>query len=69
VALLNEQIGHNLRIATAFGRANGWHEIIQTQGDFVRGSFERGSQLNRRYLEVIQTMMRAMAFTGNRGAA
>ena len=70
VQLLNQQTRHNLHIATAFGRAVDWHEVIQTQGEFVRGSFERGIQLNRRYLEVIQTMTRATAFTaGNQRAA
>ena len=70
VQLLNLQTRHNLYMATAIGRAVDWHEVIQTQGEFVRGSFERGIQLNRRYLEAIQTMTRATAFTaGNQRAA
>ena len=46
--LLVEQARHNLQLATAVAKA---------QGDFVRGSFKRMSQLNGRYREVMQGAM------------
>jgi hypothetical protein len=54
VQLFNEQARHNLQFVTAVAKA---------QGDFVRGSFERMSQLSGRYREIIQAGMKAMAFT------
>ena len=39
--LLNEQIRHNLAIATVLGRATDWDGITQVQADFVRTSLER----------------------------
>ena len=56
--LLNEQTRHNLQVAAMFGRAVSWDEVIQVQGEFVRASFERMNQLNARYLEIFQGMMR-----------
>jgi hypothetical protein len=58
VELFNEQTRHNLQVATTFGRAVSWDEVIQAQGEFVRASFERMNQLNARYLEIFQGMMR-----------
>jgi competence ComEA-like helix-hairpin-helix protein len=58
VELFNEQTRHNLQIAAVFGRAVSWDEVIQAQGEFVRASFERMNQLNARYLEIFQGMMR-----------
>ena len=52
--LFNEQARHNLQLVTAVAKA---------QGDFVRGSFERMSQLSGRYREIVQAGMKAMAFT------
>jgi hypothetical protein len=54
VQLFNEQARHNLQLVTAVAKA---------QGDFVRGSFERMSQLSGRYREIVQAGMKAMAFT------
>ena len=54
VQLFNEQARHNLQFVTAVAKA---------QGDFVRGSFERMSQLSGRYREIIQAGMKAMTFT------
>ncbi len=59
VELLNEQTGHNLQVATAFGRAVSWDEVIQAQSEYMRASFERMNQLHGRYLEIFQGMMRA----------
>jgi hypothetical protein len=64
VKLLNEQMRHNLGVATALGRTVDWDGVVQVQNDFVRASFERMSQLNSRYLEFVQAGMRSMAFTG-----
>ena len=61
ITLLNEQMRHNLSMATAFGRTASWHEMVEAQNDFVRASFERMNQLNRRYLEIVQVSMRPMA--------
>jgi competence ComEA-like helix-hairpin-helix protein len=57
--LLNEQTRHNLQVAAMFGRAVSWDEVIETQGEFVRASFERMNQLNTRYLEIFQGMMQS----------
>ena len=54
VQLFNEQARHNLQLVTA---------VAKVQGDFVRGSFERMSQLSGRYREIVQAGMKAMAFT------
>ena len=40
-----------------------WDEVIQVQGEFVRASFERMNQLNARYLEIFQGMMRTATST------
>jgi competence ComEA-like helix-hairpin-helix protein len=63
VELLNEQTRHNLQVAAMFGRVVSWDEVIQVQGEFVRASFERMNQLNARYLEIFQGMMRAATST------
>jgi hypothetical protein len=34
-----------------------WEEVVQVQSDFMRASFERLGELNRRYLEIVQAMM------------
>ena len=39
--LLDEQIRHNLAIATVLGQATNWDGITQVQADFVRTSLER----------------------------
>jgi hypothetical protein len=57
VNLLGEQTRHNLEIASALGRAVRWDEVVQVQSDFMRASFERLGELNRRYLEIVQGMM------------
>jgi hypothetical protein len=36
---------------------------VRAQNDFARESFERFNELNRRYLEIVQTMMKATAST------
>jgi hypothetical protein len=54
MTLFVEQARHNLQLVTAVAKA---------QGDFVRGSFERMSQLSGRYREIVQAGMKAMAFT------
>src|SRR3954452_25611633 len=59
VDLLGEQTRHNLEVATALGRAVRWDEVVQAQGEFVRVSLERLHELNRRYLEIVQSMMEA----------
>ena len=63
VTLFNEQAQHNLQLATAFGRAVTWDQVVQVQRDFVRGSFERMNRLNSRYLEIIRAGMKSVAFT------
>jgi hypothetical protein len=57
VDLLGEQTRHNLEVATALGRAVRWDEVVQAQGEFVRVSLERFSELNRRYFEIVRGMM------------
>jgi competence protein ComEA len=55
--LLGEQTRHNLEVATTFGRAVRWDEVVQAQSEFMRASFERLGELNRRYLALVQGMM------------
>ena len=43
------------------GRAFDWGEVFQAQSEFVRESLERATEFNRRYLEVVQSVMRATA--------
>jgi competence protein ComEA len=59
VDLLGKQTRHNLEVATALGRAVRWDEVVQAQGEFVRASVGRLGELNRRYLEIVQSMMEA----------
>jgi hypothetical protein len=63
VKLFNEQMRHNLNLATALARTADLGEMIQVQNEFVRASFERMSRLNSRYLEILQAGMRSMVFT------
>ena len=53
VQLFNEQVQHNLQVATA---------MVQAQSDYVRRSFERMSQLNGRYLEFARAGMKSVTF-------
>jgi competence ComEA-like helix-hairpin-helix protein len=57
VDLLGEQTRHNLEVVTALGRTVRWDEVVQAQGDFVRVSLERLTELNRRYLEIVHGVM------------
>jgi competence ComEA-like helix-hairpin-helix protein len=61
---VSEQTRHNLEVATAFGRAFDWGEALQAQSEFVRESLERVTRLNRRYLEIVGSVMRATASAG-----
>ena len=61
--LLGEQTRANLEFATTFGRAVDWQEVIRVQSEYARASFERFNELNRRYLEITQAMMKATAST------
>jgi hypothetical protein len=61
VDLWNEQARHNLEAMTAFSQAVDWEKVAQVQSHFVRTSFERISQMNRRYFEAVQAMMTAAA--------
>jgi hypothetical protein len=63
VDVLNEQTRQNLQVIATLGRAVNWKEIVQVQSEFMRSSFERLSQLNGRYLELTQAMMRVTAQT------
>jgi hypothetical protein len=57
--LVREQARQNMEVATALGRAFDWEQAAQVQTEFVRASFERVGELNRRYLEVVQSMVAA----------
>jgi competence ComEA-like helix-hairpin-helix protein len=57
--LVREQARQNLEVATALGRAFDWEEVARAQTEFVRASLERVNELNRRYLEVVQSMVAA----------
>jgi len=55
--LWKEQTRHNLEAMTAFSRAVNWAEVIRVQGQFVRASFERMTQMNRSYLKIVQSQI------------
>jgi len=55
--LFKEQAEHSLQAATAFRKSFNWDEAIRVQSDFLRASLERMSQLNSRYLEIVQAVM------------
>jgi competence protein ComEA len=57
--LLGEQTRHNLTVAAALGKAVDWEEVVRVQGEYMRSSMERMSQLNSRYLEIVRTVMAA----------
>src|SRR4051812_23716964 len=59
VDLLGEQTRHNLQVAAALSQAVRWDEVVRAQGEFVRLSLERLHELNRRYLEIVQSVMEA----------
>ena len=65
---VSEQTRRNLEVATAFGRAFDWGEALKAQGEFVRESLERATEFNRRYLEVVGSVMRATAGAAERQA-
>src|SRR4051794_15986618 len=59
VDLLGEQTRHNVQVAAALSQAVRWDEIVRAQGEFVRLSLERLHELNRRYLEIVQSVVEA----------
>ena len=59
--LLGEQTRANLEFATRFGRTVDWQEVVRIQNEFVRASFGRANELNRRYLEIARSLMTAAA--------
>jgi len=63
IELLNEQTRHNLAVATALSKAVDWEEVVRVQSEYMRGAIERANELNRRYLEIVQTVMKATAST------
>jgi competence protein ComEA len=63
IELLNEQTRHNLAVAAALSKAVDWEEVVRVQSEYMRGAIERANELNRRYLEIVQTVMKATAST------
>ena len=57
--MLGEQTRHNLAVAAALSKAVDWEEVVRVQGEYMRSSMERMSQLNSRYLEIVRTVMAA----------
>lgn len=57
--LVREQARQNMEVATALGRAFDWEQAARAQTEFVRASLERVGELNRRYLELVQSMVAA----------
>jgi len=55
--LLKEQTQHSVQVVQAFGKVFNWNEAVQVQSDFMRASFERMTQLNSRYMEIVQAVM------------
>lgn len=53
--LLQEQGRENLEAMTALSRAKGLDEVIKVQGAYLRGTLERMTELNRRWLALAGT--------------
>jgi competence ComEA-like helix-hairpin-helix protein len=65
---VSEQTRRNLEVAATFGRAFDWGEALKAQSEFVRESLERATEFNRRYLELVGSVMRAPAGAAERQA-
>jgi hypothetical protein len=48
--LLQEQGRENLAAMAALSRAKGLEEVVRIQGGYLQGTFERMTELNRRWL-------------------
>lgn len=55
--LLKAQTEHGVQVVAAFGKVFNWNEAVQVQSDFMRASFERMTQINSRYIEIVQAVM------------
>jgi hypothetical protein len=64
--LLQEQGRENLAAMAALARARGLDEVIRLQGEYLRGSMERMTELNRRWLELAGTMWPGVAMDEDR---
>jgi hypothetical protein len=65
--LLQEQGRENMAAMAALARARGLDEVIRLQGEYLRGSMERMTELNRRWLELAGTMWPGVAMDEDRG--
>ena len=65
--LLQEQGRENLAAMTALSRAQGLDEVVRVQGEYLRGTLERLTELNRRWLELAGTMWPGAALGEDRG--
>lgn len=54
--LLQEQSRENMAAMEALARAQGLDEVVRVQGGYLRGTAERMTELNRRWLEFAGTM-------------
>jgi phasin protein len=77
VDLANEQTRHNLATLKALtgtidwdrvAKAVDWDQVFQIQGEYLRASLERATQLTRRYFEVVQAATSAAADAAKRQA-
>ena len=59
--LLAEQARHNVEAFRALSRTVDWDAAARIQGELVRVSLERYTQLTRRYLEVAQAVLASAA--------
>lgn len=66
MAVLSEQARDNMAVATAFGRAADWEELVRTQKEFIDGSFGRMSRLGALYRELLQSGMASSPFASRR---
>lgn len=65
--LLQEQSQENLAAMTALARARGLDEVVRIQGEYLRGTLERMTVLNRRWLELAGTLWPGVASGEERG--
>jgi hypothetical protein len=66
--LLQEQSQENMAAMAALARAQGLDEVVRVQGEYLHGTLERMTELNRRWLELAGTMWPGVVMGEDRGS-
>ena len=65
--LLQEQGRENVAAMAALSRAQGLDEVVRAQGEYLRGTLERMTELNRRWLELAGRLWPSVVLGEDRG--